>query len=155
MAKEMRSVKQLLAGKGGVIHSVSPDTSVFKALSVMAEQDIGAVLVFDAGKVVGILTERDYARKGIITGRSSKDTPVDDLMTRKVVFATPEHTVEQCMALMSDGEFRHLPVMENGKLIGILSMRDLVREIISHQRHVIADLRRDMITVLTPDPSSY
>ncbi len=155
MAKTMRSVKQLLAGKSGEIHAVSPDTSVFKALSMMAEQDIGAVLVFDGGKVAGILTERDYARKGIITGRSSKDTPAGELMTRKVVFATPEQTVEQCMALMSDGDFRHLPVMEEGKLIGILSMRDLVREIISHQRHVIAELRRDMITVLTPDPSSY
>lgn len=155
MARTMRSLKQLLASKGSEIHAVRPETRVLDALSIMAERDIGAVLVFDEGRVVGVFTERDYARKGILAGRLSKDTPVDALMTAHVVFATPEHTVEQCMALMSDGDFRHLPVMENGKLIGILSMRDLVREIIAHQRHVIADLKRDMITVLTPDPSSY
>jgi CBS domain-containing protein len=155
MDRPMRSVKQLLAGKSAEIFAVHPETSVYDALSVMAERNIGAVMVFDAGQVVGVLTERDYARKGILAGRYSKDTPVRELMTRNVVFATPEHSVEQCMALMTDADFRHLPVMEQGRLIGILSMRDLVREIISHQRHVIADLKRDMITVLTPDPSSY
>mgnify|MGYP000885056512 CR=1 FL=1 len=155
MTRPLRSVKQLLATKSDEIHAVRPETSVFEALSIMAERDIGAVMVFDDGRVVGVLTERDYARKGILAGRLSKDTPVAELMTRDVVFATPEHSVEQCMALMSDGDFRHLPVMEDGRLIGILSMRDLVREIIAHQRHVIADLKRDMITVLTPDPTSY
>jgi len=155
VARTMRSVKQLLTSKGGEIHAVQPETSVYEALSVMAERDIGAVMVFDQGRVVGVLTERDYARKGILAGRLSKDTPVGELMTKNVVFATPDYSVEQCMALMTDGDFRHLPVMEDGKLIGILSMRDLVREIIAHQRHVIADLKRDMITVLTPDPSSY
>jgi CBS domain-containing protein len=128
---------------------------VFEALSMMAEHDIGAVMVFDADKVVGVLTERDYARKGILAGRLSKDTPVRELMTATVIFATSDKTIEECMAIMTSGDFRHLPVMEEGRLIGIVSMRDLVREIIDHQRHTIEDLRRDMISVLTPDPSSY
>ena len=155
MARSMRTLKQLLANKPQAIHAVGPETSVFEALSMMAEHDIGAVMVFEAGKVVGVLTERDYARKGILKGRLSKDTPVSELMTPEVIFATAEKSIEDCMAIMTSGDFRHLPVMEEGRLIGIVSMRDLVREIIDHQRHTIEDLRRDMITVMTPDPSSY
>jgi CBS domain-containing protein len=149
----MRTLKQLLAGKPQAIHSIGPDASVFEALSLMAEHDVGAVMVFDAGKVVGILTERDYARKGILTGRLSKDTAVRELMTPEVIFAVSDKSIEECMAIMSGGRFRHLPVMEDGKLVGIVSMRDLVGEIIDFQRHTIEDLRRDMITVMTP--SSY
>ena len=155
MARSMRTLKQLLANKPQAIHAVGPETSVFEALSMMAEHDIGAVMVFEAGKVVGVLTERDYARKGILKGLLSKDTPVSELMTPEVIFATAEKSIEDCMAIMTSGDFRHLPVMEEGRLIGIVSMRDLVREIIDHQRHTIEDLRRDMITVMTPDPSSY
>lgn len=155
MARTMRSLKQLLASKPQAIHAVGPETSVLEALTIMAEHDIGAVLVFDADKVVGVLTERDYARKGILAGRLSKDTPVRELMTSEVIFATSDKTIEECMGIMTSGDFRHLPVMEGGRLIGIVSMRDLVREIIAHQRHTIEDLRRDMITVMTPDPSSY
>lgn len=155
MARSMRTLKQLLARKPQAIHAVGPETSMFEALSMMAEHDIGAVMVFDADKVVGVLTERDYARKGILAGRLSKDTPVRELMTATVIFATSDKTIEECMAIMTSGDFRHLPVMEEGRLIGIVSMRDLVREIIDHQRHTIEDLRRDMISVLTPDPSSY
>lgn len=155
MARAMRTLKQLLANKPQTIHAVGPEATVFDALSVMAEHDVGAVMVFEGGKVVGVLTERDYARKGILMGRLSKDTPVSELMTPEVVFATPEKSIEDCMAIMTSGDFRHLPVMEDGRLIGIVSMRDLVREIIDYQRHTIQDLRRDMISVMTPDPSSY
>lgn len=155
MARRMRTLKQLLAGKPQTIHSIGPDASVFEALSLMAEHDVGAVMVFDAGKVAGILTERDYARKGILTGRVSKDTAVRELMTPEVIFANSDKSIEECMAIMTGGRFRHLPVMEGGRLIGIVSMRDLVGEIIDFQRHTIEDLRRDMITVMTPDPSSY
>jgi CBS domain-containing protein len=151
----MRTLKQLLARKPQAVHAVGPETSVFEALSIMAEHDIGALMVFEADKVVGVLTERDYARKGILAGRLSKDTPVRELMTANVVFATPDKSIEECMAIMTSGDFRHLPVMEGGRLIGIVSMRDLVREIIDYQRHTIEDLRRDMISVTTPDPSSY
>lgn len=155
MARRMRTLKQLLAGKPQAIHSIGPDASVFEALSLMAEHDVGAVMVFEAGKVAGILTERDYARKGILTGRLSKDTAVREIMTPEVIFANFDKSIEECMAIMTGGRFRHLPVMEGGRLIGIVSMRDLVREIIDFQRHTIEDLRRDMITVMTPDPSSY
>lgn len=155
MARRMRTLKQLLAGKSPAIHSIGPDASVFEALSLMAEHDVGAIMVFEAGKVAGILTERDYARKGILTGRLSKDTAVRELMTPEVIFANSDKSIEECMAIMTNGRFRHLPVMEGGRLIGIVSMRDLVREIIDFQRHTIEDLRRDMITVMTPDPSSY
>lgn len=155
MARRMRTLKQLLAGKPQAIHSIGPDASVFEALSLMAEHDVGAIMVFEAGKVAGILTERDYARKGILTGRLSKDTAVRELMTPEVIFANSDKSIEECMAIMTNGRFRHLPVMEGGRLIGIVSMRDLVREIIDFQRHTIEDLRRDMITVMTPDPSSY
>jgi CBS domain-containing protein len=150
MARRMRTLKQLLAGKPQAIHSIDPDASVFEALSLMAEHDVGAVMVFDAGKVAGILTERDYARKGILTGRLSRDTAVRELMTPEVIFAASDKSIEECMAIMSGGRFRHLPVMEDGKLVGIVSMRDLVGEIIDFQRHTIEDLRRDMITVMTP-----
>ena len=153
MSRRMRTLKQLLAGKPQAIHSIGPDASVFEALSLMAEHDVGAVMVFDAGQVVGILTERDYARKGILSGRLSKDTAVRELMTPEVIFAASDKSIEECMAMMTGGRFRHLPVMENGRLIGIVSMRDLVGEIIDFQRHTIEDLRRDMITVMTP--SSY
>ncbi len=150
MSRRMRSLKQLLAGKPQAIHSIGPEASVFEALTLMAEHDIGAVMVFDAGRVVGILTERDYARKGILTGRLSKDTAVRELMTAEVIFASAEKSIEECMAIMAGGRFRHLPVMEDATLIGIVSMRDLVGEIIDFQRHTIEDLRRDMITVMTP-----
>ncbi|MDZ3837425.1 MAG: CBS domain-containing protein [Rhodospirillales bacterium] len=153
MSRRMRTLKQLLAGKPQAIHSIGPDASVFEALSLMAEHDVGAVMVFDAGQVVGILTERDYARKGILSGRLSKDTAVREVMTPEVIFAASDKSIEECMAMMTGGRFRHLPVMENGRLIGIVSMRDLVGEIIDFQRHTIEDLRRDMITVMTP--SSY
>ena len=153
MARSMRSLRQLLARKSQTIHSIGPDASVFEALSLMAEHDIGAVMVFEGGKVVGILTERDYARKGILTGRLSKDTAVRELMTPEVIFAASDKSIEECMAIMTSGRFRHLPVMEGGRIIGIVSMRDLVGEIIDFQRHTIEDLRRDMITVMTP--SSY
>ena len=153
MARHMRSLKQLLAAKPQAIHSIGPDASVFEALSLMAEHDVGAIMVFDADRVVGILTERDYARKGILTGRLSKDTAVRELMTPEVIFAASDKSIEDCMAIMTGGRFRHLPVMEGGRLIGIVSIRDLVAEIIDFQRHTIEDLRRDMITVLTP--SSY
>lgn len=155
MDRPMRSLRQLLAAKGPDIYAVGPEASVFDALTMMAEHDIGAVMVFDAGQVVGILTERDYARKGILAGRMSQNTPVRELMTADVVAVPPEHTVQQCMALMADGEFRHLPVIEDGRLIGVVSIRDLVKEIISNQKHVIEDLKHDMLSIMAPNTGNY
>lgn len=129
----MQTVRQLLERKSGELISVSPDATVFQALQVMAEQDIGAVLVMDMGDVLGIFSERDYARRIVLQGRTSAGTKVRDIMTSKVVYVGPQQSVAECMALMTDKHFRHLPVMEAGHVIGMLSIGDLVRATIEEQ----------------------
>jgi CBS domain-containing protein len=136
----MKTVHQLLESKGSQVISVTPDTPVFQALKVMAEKGIGAVLVLQSGRLVGIMSERDYARKVILQGKSSHDTPVRDIMTERVVYARPEQTVPQCMALMTDKRIRHLPVMAGDRLLGVLSIGDLVKETISEQEFLIRQL---------------
>jgi CBS domain-containing protein len=148
MERAYRSLSELLAAKPKGVHAVGVKATVLDALKLMAEKDIGAVLVVDREKLVGILTERDYARKGVLAGRLAKDTPVREMMTSKVVTVTPGHTVQQCMAIMSDHQIRHLPVVENNKMLGVLSIRDLVAEVVSHHEHVIRDLQRDMMPIL-------
>jgi CBS domain-containing protein len=142
LAKEggMKSVKQLLQSKTKGLCTVSPETRVFEALKLMAEKDIGALLVVENGKLAGILSERDYARKVILQGKSSHDTPVREIMTERVVCVQPRNTVEECMALMTDKRIRHLPVLDNDKLIGVLSIGDLVKETISEQQFTIKQL---------------
>ena len=149
MERPYRSLRQLLAAKPKGVHAVGLKATVLDALKLMAEKDIGAVLVVDREKLVGILTERDYARKGVLAGRLAKDTPVREMMTSRVVTVTPEHTVQQCMAILSDRQIRHLPVIENREILGVLSIRDLVAEVVSHHEHVIRDLQRDMMPILT------
>ncbi|MBP7580921.1 CBS domain-containing protein [Vogesella sp. XCS3] len=136
----MQTVRQLLERKSGELISVSPDATVFQALQVMAEQDIGAVLVMDMGDVLGIFSERDYARRIVLQGRTSAGTKVRDIMTSKVVYVGPQQSVAECMALMTDKHFRHLPVMEAGRVIGMLSIGDLVRATIEEQQLVIEQL---------------
>ena len=136
----MKTVKQLLQGKTKALCTVSPGTPVFEALKQMAEKDIGALLVVENGKLAGILSERDYARKVILHGKSSHDTPVREIMTERVVYVQPKNTVEECMALRTDKRIRHLPVLENDKLIGVLSIGDLVKETISEQQFMIKQL---------------
>jgi CBS domain-containing protein len=136
----MQTVRQLLERKSGELISVSPDATVFQALQVMAEQDIGAVLVMDMGDVLGIFSERDYARRIVLQGRTSAGTKVRDIMTSKVVYVGPQQSVAECMALMTDKHFRHLPVMEAGHVIGMLSIGDLVRATIEEQQLVIEQL---------------
>jgi len=136
----MTTVKQLLDGKGRQVWSVNAETTVYDALRLMAEKGIGALVVMEAGYLVGIVSERDYARKVILEGRSSRDTPVADIMSRAVVYARPEQSVAACMALMTDGKFRHLPVLEQGRLVGIISIGDLVKSIIAEQEFVIEQL---------------
>jgi CBS domain-containing protein len=148
MERAYKSLSELLAAKPKGVHAVGVKATVLDALKLMAEKDIGAVLVVDREKLVGILTERDYARKGVLAGRLAKDTPVREMMTTKVVTVTPGHTVQQCMAIMGDHQIRHLPVIENGKILGVLSIRDLVAEVVSHHEHVIRDLQRDMMPIL-------
>ncbi len=134
------TVREILANKGGQIWSVSPDASVFETLQLMADQEIGAVLVMSGGKTVGVFSERDYARQVILKGKASKDTPVREVMTSRVVYVRPEQTLEDCMALMTDKRVRHLPVIEGDELRGVLSIGDVVKAVISEKQFMIEQL---------------
>ncbi len=137
----MKTVKQLLQIKGGAVHSVTSQTMVYEALKLMAEKNIGAVLVMADGKIAGIMTERDYARKVILLGKSSHEIAVRDIMSDKVLTVRTDQSVEECMALMTNKRVRHLPVMEGEKLIGLLSIGDLVKEVIDEQEETIKQLK--------------
>ena len=136
----MKTVDQLLETKGRVVVSVSPEAKVIDALRVMAEREIGAVLVVDNDRLVGVMSERDYARKVILKGKSSQDTYVREIMTERVVYVRPQQTVPECMALMTNKRVRHLPVLEGDRLVGVLSLGDLVKETISEQQFIIQQL---------------
>ena len=137
----METVKELLRNKGYHVWSIGPDATVYEALTLMAEKDVGALLVLDsAGQLVGILSERDYARKIVLKGKTSRETAVREIMTEKVVWVRPDQTIEECMALMTNKRIRHLPVMEEGRLLGVISIGDVVKDIISEQEFVIAQL---------------
>ncbi len=138
----MRTVRQILDDKGRDVWSVSADTPVIEAIELLAEKEVGALAVKDGEKLVGILSERDYARKIILKGRSSQNTLTREIMTTKVVFTHLDMTVEDCMALMSGKSIRHLPVLEDGRLIGMVSIRDLLRAIIADQQFTIEQLER-------------
>ena len=137
----MQTVRQLLDGKPvRALVYVSPDSTVFQALQVMAENDIGAVLVMESGDIVGIFSERDYARRIVLQGRTSAGTKVRDIMTSRVVYVTPQQTLDDCMSLMTEKRIRHLPVMEDQTVLGMLSIGDLVRATIDEQAQVINHL---------------
>lgn len=138
----MKTLRQILAGKTQPLAVVSPRDTVFHALKVMADNKIGAVLVVDGERLLGIFSERDYARKVILVGKTSKETAVSEIMTDKVMYATPNNTVQECMALMTEGHFRHLPVLdENQKILGVVSIGDLVKETICEQQFIIDQLQ--------------
>lgn len=137
----MTAVADILKAKGdAIVHSIGPDDSVFDALQRMADKGIGALLVMEGERIVGIVTERDYARKIALKGRTSALTQVRDVMTTSVMFVKPSQTSEECMALMTDNRLRHLPVVKDDKLIGLISIGDLVKDIISEQKFVIEQL---------------
>lgn len=136
----MVSVGQLLRSKGNEVWSITPGTTVYDAIKVMADKEVGALLVLEGERLVGIVSERDYARKVILKGRSSKDTPVRDIMTERVLYARPEQTIEECMALMTAKRVRHLPVCEDNRVIGVVSIGDLVKSVISQQEFLIQQL---------------
>jgi CBS domain-containing protein len=133
-------VRQLLNEKGHEIYSVSPETMVYDAIKLMTEVKVGALLVIENNNLVGIISERDYARRVILEDRSSHETPVKDIMTADVLTVTPDQSVEDCMKVMSEHHIRHLPVVENGQAIGIISTMDVVKNIISEKETVIDQL---------------
>ncbi len=136
----MRTVQQLLDEKGSDIQSVHPDDSVFDAIKKLANANIGSLIVIEDGRPVGIFTERDYARNVVLQGKSSPTTPVRDIMTTRVIYVQPEQTVEHCMAIMTDKHIRHLPVLRDDKLVGMISIGDLVKSIIADQKFTIEQL---------------
>lgn len=136
----MKTVRQLLQAKGDTVYSIAPDARVYEALKLMAEKEVGALVVLADGTLAGILSERDYARKVILHGKSSHDIPVREIMTANVVTVNPGQTVDQCMALMTNNRIRHLPVVESGKLVGLVSIGDLVKELIAEQEQTIRQL---------------
>jgi len=136
----MKIIKHLLDAKGHDVESIAPDGSVLDAIMQMAEKGIGALLVLDGGSLVGVVTERDYARKVILKGRSSQDTPVSDIMTVDVLTVTSDDTVKSCMNVMTDRRIRHLPVVDDGDINGMISIGDLVKAIIADQQEEIEQL---------------
>ena len=136
----MKTVAQILKLKPPGVISIKPDVPVLDALKLLADKGVGAVLVMDGPRLVGIVSERDYARKVELKGKSSRDTPVSEIMTREVVCVAPTQTNEECMALMTTKRARHLPVIDDGRVIGVLSIGDLVKDAISEQQFIIEQL---------------
>lgn len=137
----MTTAHDIIRFKGKTVHAVRPDDTVLSALGVMAEHDIGAVLVVEGDELLGILSERDYARKVALLGRASRDSPVRLIMTANVVCVPPNRTIEECMGLMTERRCRHLPVVENGRVIGLVSIGDLVKAMIDEKEFTINQLK--------------
>jgi CBS domain-containing protein len=136
----METVRSILQRKGRDVWSVAPGATVFEALELMAAKNIGAVLVLDGGRLLGIMSERDYARKVILLGKTSKDTPVSEIMTSRVVYISADLTIQECMALMTEKRIRHLPVLEGDRVIGVVTIGDVGRAIISDQQYMLEQL---------------
>jgi CBS domain-containing protein len=150
-----RPLKRVLATRATGAHAVAPNTSILEALQLMASKEIGFLVVLDGTNLVGVVSERDYARKVVLQGKASSDTPVQDIMTRDVVSVGLAHTIPECMALINQHGFRHLPVIDNGAVIGVLSVRDLLREIIEHHELLIRNLDLEKLTLLNQRGSHY
>jgi CBS domain-containing protein len=138
----MKTVRDILTVKGYEVYCVAPDATVYEAVQLMAEKEIGALMVMEGAQVVGLISERDYARKVILQGRASSTTRVKEIMITPVVYVHIEQPIEECMALMTEKRTRHLPVIEDGKLAGIISIGDLVKAIITDQKFIIEQLER-------------
>jgi len=134
------TVRELLVAKGGAVWTVPPKASVYEAIALMAAKEIGALVVKDGARVVGILSERDYAREVILKNKSSKTTSVDEIMTEKVIYVSPERRIEECMALMTKYRVRHLPVMDENSLVGMISIGDVLKEVIAGKEFLIEQL---------------
>ncbi|MEJ2364233.1 MAG: CBS domain-containing protein [Deltaproteobacteria bacterium] len=138
----MKIIKDILATKGHEVYTISPAGTVYEALSLMAEKNVGSLVILEGETLVGLISERAYARKIVLKGRLSRNTPVSEIMTREPVTVTLDHDLEQCMELMTDKRVRHLPVVEEGRLIGIISIGDVVKGIIDHKEFIIQQLEK-------------
>lgn len=138
----MIRVRDVLQVKGPKVFTIGPDASVYDAIKVMADELIGALVVMDGEKLVGLISETDYARKIVLQGRTSANTQVNEIMADRVLYVSPDHEISECMALMSEKRFRHLPVLDDGKLVGLISIGDLVKSIIDEQLFTIEQLER-------------
>jgi CBS domain-containing protein len=138
----MGTVKQILETKGKEMFTITPDTSVYHALELMVEKNVSALLVMEQDKLAGIFTERDYARKVVLQGKKSKETQISEIMTRELITVSPDSTIDECMGLMTGKYIRHLPVVEVGKLAGIISIGDVVRRIIEDQKSIIGHMEQ-------------
>jgi len=150
-----RPLRELLAARRGPVQATAPGDSVYQALQQMAEHGVGFLVVLDGSRLAGVVSERDYARKVILRDRGSKETPVRDIMTTDVVTVTLDHTIPQCMALMHDHRIRHLPVVDGGKVIGVVSVHDLLRAVVEHHERCIRELEVERMATLNPNVSSY
>lgn len=136
----MTTVQRLLQHKGHTVWSIPPDASVFEAVQLMADKRVGALMVVDRNELVGVISERDYAREIVLKDRASRDTPVSAIMTQRVLYVRPQQTLEECMALMTEKNLRHLPVLDDGRLVGVVSMRDVVKDLIAEKEFLIEQL---------------
>lgn len=143
-------ISEIISQKGGAVWSVAPDTIVLDAIKMMAEKNVGALLVTKEGKLVGVFSERDYTRNVVLKGRSSKETFVREIISGRVITVSPDHTVEECMRLMTEHRIRHLPVIAGGKVLGVISIGDLVNSIISSQNSAIQQLETYITGFPTP-----
>lgn len=147
----MTTVRQLLEGKGSEVATIGPDNSVHDAMQLMAAKNIGALLVLQDGKLAGIVTERDYSRKAYLQDKLAKDIRVSEIMTPQVAYVSPDYTAEDCMALVTEMRIRHLPVLENNSVVGIISIGDLVKDAISGQEFTIHQLERYIHGIRGPE----
>jgi len=136
----MTTVQRLLQHKGHTVWSIPPDASVFEAVQLMADKRVGALMVVDRNELVGVISERDYAREIVLKDRVSRDTPVSAIMTQRVLYVRPQQTLEECMALMTEKHLRHLPVLDSGRLVGVVSMRDVVKDLIAEKEFLIEQM---------------
>lgn len=147
----MATVRQLLQGKGYEVASIEPDKSVYEAMQLMADRNIGALLVLQNGKLTGIVTERDFSRKAYKLDKSARDIPIREIMTAQVAYVSPDYLAEDCMALVTEMRVRHLPVLENNEVVGIISIGDLVKDAISGREFVIHELERYIYGIRGPE----
>ena len=136
----MTTVERLLQHKGHTVWSIPPDVSVFEAVQLMADKRVGALMVVDQNELIGVISERDYAREIVLKDRASRSTPVSAIMTQRVLYVRPQQTLEECMALMTEKHLRHLPVLDNGRLVGVISMRDVVKDLIAEKEFLIEQM---------------